>query len=69
MKAGLEGPLLRPKDAAAYIGVSKSTFYRMIGERLIPRPLRIIGNTTGFPKAWLDHFISTLEPVERGEEV
>lgn len=48
------GPILRQRDASAYIGVSRSTFYRLLSEGSLPQPINLTANAKGFPRPWLD---------------
>lgn len=52
------GPLLRPAKAASYLGLSETTYRRMVGEDLLPRPVRIGVRATGVPQPWLDAVIA-----------
>jgi len=56
----VEGPIFRPEAAAAYLGLSKSAFYRLVKAGKICQPLRIGAGTSGHPKTMLDDFISRL---------
>ena len=62
------GPLLRPKEAASYLGYSVSRFYALAAEGKVPRPIRIGSGTNGasaVPLPWLEALISGL--AARGE--
>ncbi len=48
------GPILRQRDASAYMGVSRSTFYRLVAEGSLPKPISLTANAKGFPRPWLD---------------
>lgn len=48
------GPILRQRDASAYMGISRSTFYRLVSEGELPPPINLTSNAKGFPKPWLD---------------
>lgn len=48
------GPILRQRDASAYMGVSRSTFYRLVSEGALPKPINLTANAKGFPRPWLD---------------
>ena len=53
------GPVLRPAQAAAYYGVSLSTYYEMIKAGELP-PFVKLGRrsrASGVPRAWLDAVI------------
>lgn len=53
------GPLLRPAAAAAYLGLSISTFYEQIKAGMLPPLVKIGSRASGVPKPWLDAFIAT----------
>lgn len=52
------GPLLRPAAAAAYLGLSISTFYEQIKAGMLPPLVKIGSRASGVPKPWLDAFIA-----------
>lgn len=55
------GPLLRPKDAAEYLGYSKSHFYALVERGELPKPIKIgrgFNAATGVPRPWLDAVIA-----------
>lgn len=56
--SSVQGPLLRPAAAAAYIGVSMSSFYNLIEQGYLPRPLKLGPRTAAVPKRWLDQVIA-----------
>lgn len=53
--------MLRPVDAAAYLGFrSRTKFYEMVNQGELPAPIRLRkgGNLTGIPRPWLDAIIA-----------
>ena len=55
------GPLLRPAKAAEYPGYSRSHYYNLARQGLVPMPLHIgRGDTAavGVPRPWLDAIIA-----------
>lgn len=52
------GPILRPADAAKYIGVSLTTYYDQASQGLLPSPEKIAGRASGVPRPWLDAVIA-----------
>ncbi len=55
------GPLLRPAEAAQYLGYkSRSHYYELAKRGVVPEPLRFGQGTTsvGVPKPWLDAIIA-----------
>lgn len=48
------GPLLRPADAARYLGLGISTMYDQIQRGEIPPLVKIGARASGIPKPWLD---------------
>lgn len=55
------GPYLRPKKAAEYLGISKTTFYRLVNAGKIPAPIRFgsaLNAAVGVPQVWLDAAIA-----------
>ena len=53
------GPILRQRDASAYMGVSRSTFYRLLAEGSLPKPISLTANAKGFPRPWLDAVLAS----------
>lgn len=55
------GPLLRPTEAARYIGFSRATYYVLAKQGIVPPPIHIgVGDRSGagVPKPWLDAVIA-----------
>jgi predicted DNA-binding transcriptional regulator AlpA len=55
------GPLLRPQEAAAYLGYSAGQYYALAAKGLLPRPIKIGPGHNGaaaVPRPWLDALIS-----------
>ncbi len=55
------GPLLRPKDAAAYLGYSLGHFHALVAKGELPQPIRMgRGQTaaTAIPRHFLDAVIA-----------
>lgn len=59
----VEGPLLRPNDAAKYLGFGRSTYWRKVAEGALPRPIRLSTRVSGTPKGILDAFIASRDPA------
>lgn len=51
------GPILRPADAAEYIGVSLPAYYAGAAKGRFPSPIKIGNRASGVPRPWLDAFI------------
>lgn len=60
--------MLNRAEAAAYSGVSPSTFDRMIADRLMPGPIRVYGRVLWDVRA-LDFAIDALPGNDWGDEV
>lgn len=55
------GPIMRPADAAAYLGYSVAQFYALAAQGELPRPIKIgrgHSGASGVPKGWLDAVIA-----------
>lgn len=52
------GPLLRPVDAAAYLGISISGYYEKAAKGSLPAPLKLGGQASGVPRPFLDAVIA-----------
>lgn len=56
------GPLLRPADAARYLGYrSRTHYYNLVHKGLVPKPIQIgpAGTSAvGVPQPWLDAIIA-----------
>ena len=50
----VSGPILRPADAARYVGLGLSTFYNGIAEGSLPPLIKIGPRASGVPRPWLD---------------
>lgn len=51
------GPILRPADAAAYLGISVQGYYEKAAKGALPVPLKLGGRASGVPRPWLDAII------------
>lgn len=51
------GPILRPADAAAYLGLSVAGYYEKAAKGALPTPLKLGGRASGIPRPWLDAVI------------
>lgn len=51
------GPLLRPAEAAEYLGISVSGFYQQIKEGNLPPLVKIGPRAAGMSRPWLDRLI------------
>ena len=60
MNTEITGPILRPVAAAAYLGISKASFYRLVKAGDLQQPLKIGVGAVGYPKTVLDDFIARL---------
>jgi len=52
------GPLLRPAQAAEYLGYkSRAHYYELARQGKVPSPIHVAGKAAGVPKCWLDFCI------------
>ena len=56
-------PLLRPKAAAAYLGVAPSTFWRWARAGRIPAGIRLSRRCTCWRRSTLDAFVESAAKV------
>ncbi|WP_430886864.1 helix-turn-helix transcriptional regulator [Guyparkeria hydrothermalis] len=56
--------ILRPREAWQYLGISRSSLYRYVDTGLLPKPIRLGPQTTGWRLSTLEAF---LDERERGE--
>lgn len=54
-------PIIRPREAAAYLGVCRSTLYRFVDDGDLPRPIRFASQITGWRLSTLESFIAKHE--------
>jgi predicted DNA-binding transcriptional regulator AlpA len=55
------GPILRPNDAAAYLGYSTPRYYALVAAGELPAPIKIgrgQNGASGVPRPWLDAVIA-----------
>ena len=50
--------MFRAKDAAAYLGIGESTFWRWVSLGKLPKGKALSAGVTAWKKEWLDDFIS-----------
>ena len=56
--------IIRPREAAAYLGIGKSTLYRLVERGALPRPIKLSAQVTGWRLSTLDQFIADRQGVE-----
>jgi excisionase family DNA binding protein len=56
--------VLRMKEAALFLGVSRSTLYNLIGEGKLPEPKKIGKRIALMRVDALREFLNTMEPVK-----
>ncbi len=52
-----DDPILRPKDAADYLGLSKGTLYKLVRGGELPKPISVWGRVTGIRRSHLNAFL------------
>jgi predicted DNA-binding transcriptional regulator AlpA len=52
------GPILRPAEAAKYLGLSIQCYYLMASRGDLPSPVKIGTRASGVPRPWLDAVIA-----------
>lgn len=54
------GPLLRPKQAAEYLGIGVATYYEHAANGTLPKPIQLSTGikASGIPRPWLDAIIA-----------
>ncbi len=59
MTNGTQKPaaLIRPKNAAAYLGIVRSTLYKLVEAGQLPKPIKITGKAVAWLQSDLDAFI------------
>jgi len=57
-------PILRPREAAKYLGIGKSSLYRLIESGDLPRPIKLTKQSSGWRLSTLDAFIADRQGVE-----
>ena len=62
------GPIFRPREAAAYYGVSLSSYYELIQAGELPQFIKLGGRAraSGVPRPWLDAVIAHRATAARG---
>lgn len=60
------GPMLRPKEAAAWLGLSLTGYYEQCRSGHVPKPIKIGLRSTGVPKPWLDAVIAFRVTADKG---
>ncbi len=58
--------MLRPKQAAAFLGLNVSTVYRMAQDGRLPRPIKITDRASGWRREDLQEYIDRQEQASRG---
>ena len=61
----IKGPILRPAQAAAYVGLSLGHYYRLIKEGHIPPFIKLGSKSSGVPQSHLDAFLESRATGQR----
>ncbi len=61
-----QAELLRPKEAARFLGVSVQTIYRWVWEGKICKPIKIGTRASAWKREDLQAFIAGREQISRG---
>jgi predicted DNA-binding transcriptional regulator AlpA len=56
-----DDPVYRPQQAWEYLGVSRTTFFKLIREKRLPDPVRYSARAIGYRRSTLDTFIKNCE--------
>lgn len=56
--------IVRPREAAHLLGVSRQTLWRLTRAGRLPRPRRVSANCTGWLQSELDAYLASLADVE-----
>ncbi len=54
-------PILRPRDAAVYTGLTRSSLYRLVESGDLPRPIKLTKQSSGWRLSTLELFIAKHE--------
>ncbi|MDF3086387.1 helix-turn-helix transcriptional regulator [Burkholderia sola] len=52
--------IVRPKEVAKLMGISRSTLYVLITDGKFPRPVHISSRARGWPRFVIDEYIASL---------
>ena len=52
------GSIIRPREAAEYLGTSRTTLYRLVNSGELPKPIKLSTQVTGWRMSTLDQFIA-----------
>ncbi len=58
-------PIVRPRDAAEYLGIGRSSLYRLIDSGDLPKPLRLTPQASGWRLSTLEEFLQEREEVSK----
>ena len=54
-------PIYRPREAAAYIGLTRSSLYRLVDAGELPRPIKLSAQSSGWRLSTLEAFLAKRE--------
>lgn len=57
----MDDPVFRPRQAWEYLGIGKTTFFRLVREKQLPAPVRMTARAIGYRRSTLDTFIKSRE--------
>lgn len=56
--------IIRPREAAEYLGIGRTTLYRLVSRGDLPKPIKLSAQVTGWRLDTLDQFIAERQGVE-----
>ena len=56
--------IIRPREAAEYLGIGRTTLYRLVNRGDLPKPIKLSAQVTGWRLSTLDQFIAERQGVE-----
>lgn len=56
--------IIRPAKAAAMLGISKPTLYRLVSAGSLPPPIQLSKRATGWQESTLIDFINSRQPTQ-----
>lgn len=54
-------PIYRPREAANYLGLTRSSIYRLVDSGKLPRPIRVTAQASGWRLSALEAFLTKRE--------
>ena len=63
----MDDPILRPRDAATYLGVGLTMLYQLVRDKKLPRAIKVGHRASGWRRSALNAYISSRQAATEAD--